>query len=107
MAVFQFTYNSSGKYALVLDDSIVGQAWIYNSSSEMLAAVNQRVTYRIIPTGANYYLAGKAGLNYLTGLTQSGNVITSITWGTNPNAALTTNDINQAISIASAISMNF
>lgn len=107
MIVFPFTYNSSGKYALFLQDDVTGPAFIYNQESEMIAGVNNRLNYPIGKSGANYILTGKAKVNYLSAITFSGSLITSITWSTNPASALTTNDINQAVSIAQRISLNF
>lgn len=106
MIVFQFTYNSSGKYAIT-NDNVFGTAWLYNTEAEMLNHVNQTLNYKIDKSGANFILKGKAGLNYLSAITQSGNNITAISWSTNPNSAVTTNSINTAINIAQAISDNF
>lgn len=107
MTVIQFTYNASGKYAVVPDDSIQGIAYIYNQESEMLDHINRTTNYKVIKIGGNYALTGRAGLNYLTSITQSGNAITAISWSTSSGAAVTTNNINTAVSIAQAINNNF
>lgn len=108
MTVFQFTYQSSGKYAVVPSDDIVGISYIYNTEAEMLRHVNTTNSYQIAknPSG-NFILTGRAGLNYLSSITQSGNIITAIGWSTSLNSALSTPNINSAISIATAISANF
>lgn len=107
MTVLQFTHNSTGKYALVANDNIVGQAYIFNNVADLLVTVNSSLNYTLEATGANYLLKGKAGRNYLSSITISGTSVNAIGWSTSQGAALTTNDINQAISIAQTISLNF
>lgn len=108
MLVYQFTYNSTGKYAFVPDNNFVGTIHVFNSLSGAIAKINEILPYKLdLNASGNYILKGKAGKNYLSSIATSGNTITSIGWSTNFNSALSTPDINQAVSIALTINENF